>query len=74
MSDNVEVVENENYVETGKPSREWTAIRDECISGGQMTDDCNLVASTQGAKVQVVMQKLICGCILVPSDYEEILL
>lgn len=61
---------------TGAPktSREWTAIRDECVSGGNLTDDCNLVRATHGAPVEVVMQKLSCGCILVPGDAEEILL
>lgn len=58
-----------------KDTKEWTAIRDECVSEGRMTDECNLIAAAQGVgKVEVVMQKLSCGCILVPGDAEEIFL
>jgi len=57
------------------PSKEWTAIRDECVTGGQLTDECNLVAAAhQIAEIDVVLQKLACGCILVPADADEILL
>lgn len=65
--------ETEN-VETPKPSREWTAIRDECVSGGHLTDECNLVRATHGGDLEVVQKRLSCGCILVPGDLEEIIL
>ena len=58
-----------------KPNKEWETIRDECISGGGLTDDCNLVAASQGkAQLEVVYQKLSCGCILVPVEADEVLL
>lgn len=53
---------------------EWTAIREECVSGGQLTPDCNLVAAAHGAKLEVVAKRLSCGCWLVPGDAEEIVL
>ncbi len=61
-------------IETPKTSREWTAIRDECASGGNLTDECNLVRATHGGDLEVVMKKLSCGCILIPGDAEEIIL
>lgn len=60
--------------EETKTTREWTAIRDECVSGGTLSDDCNLVAAAHGGDLEVVMKKLSCGCILVPGDVEEIFL
>lgn len=57
-----------------KTTREWTAIRDECDSGGQLTDDCNLVRATHGGELEVVMKKLSCGCILIPGDSDEVIL
>lgn len=59
-----------NYEETS-----WVAIREECISGGAMDDRCNIVAASLGnGKLNVVLKKLKCGCILVPADSEEIIL
>ena len=56
-------------------SKEWTAIRGECVSGGELNDLCNLVAASQGtAEIEVVQKRLSCGCILVPVDSEEIIL
>lgn len=69
------IVENNSSESPNKNrTREWTAIRDECVSGGQLTDDCNLVAATHGADIEVVMKKLVCGCILIPGDAVEIIL
>lgn len=64
---NVCALEGQNNMEE-KTSREWTAIRGECVSGGQLTEDCNLVAAAHGADLEVVMKKLVCGCLLVPSN------
>lgn len=69
-----EVEAEPSEIVTPRPTREWTAIRDECVSGGQLTPDCNLVQATHGADLEVVMKKLSCGCILVPGDAEEIIL
>lgn len=55
-------------------TREWTAIRGECVSGGNLTDDCNLVAAAHGADLEVIQKVLSCGCILVPGDIKEVLL
>lgn len=55
-------------------TREWTAIRDECVSGGNLTDDCNLVQAAHGGQLIVRSKVLSCGCILVPGDAEEIIL
>jgi hypothetical protein len=52
-------------------SREWVAIRDECRSGGELNDLCNLVATIHGAELEVVSKTLSCGCILVPEDLVE---
>lgn len=60
--------------DVARPTKEWTAIRDECVSAGELTDDCNLVAATHGGDLQVVMKKLSCGCILIPGDTDEIFL
>lgn len=58
-----------------KISKEWTAIRGECVSGGELNELCNLVAASQGrAEIEIVQKKLVCGCILVPTDAEEIIL
>lgn len=51
--------------------KEWVAIREECVSGGALNDSCNLVVASKGGEVEVVMQKLSCGCILVPEDVVE---
>lgn len=71
----MESVENPNYEPQGNRTREWVAIRGECISGGELNDFCDLVAETQGVRrLEVVQKKLACGCILVPADSEEIIL
>lgn len=58
-----------------KETREWQVIRDECISKGQLDESCNLVAASRDlAKIEVVMKRLSCGCILVPLDVEEIII
>lgn len=69
----VEAVEKQKSEEPTEPrNREWTAIRGECVSGGQLTADCNLVAASQGkAEIEVVLKKLSCGCLLVPADSDE---
>lgn len=57
------------------PTKEWTAIRGECVTGGLISDDCNLIATARGlAQLEVVMKKLSCGCLLVPEDIEEVIL
>ena len=62
--------------EPNATSREWQAIRDECIAGESIEDPrCNLIGAIHfGAKVEVVAKRLSCGCILVPADAEEIIL
>lgn len=69
-------VEAKEQVKESPPrNREWTAIRGECVSGGELNELCNLVAASQGnAEIEVVQKKLSCGCILVPADSEEVIL
>lgn len=68
----VEAKKKEESETTQRQTKEWTAIRGECVSGGELNDLCNLVASAQGkAEIEVVMKKLSCGCLLVPTDSEE---
>lgn len=63
-------MENEETVE--KKNKEWQAIRDECTSGGAMSIDCNLVAVSQGVgEIEIVAQRLSCGCILVPVENDD---
>lgn len=58
-----------------KATREWGSIRDECVSGGQLNDLCDLVAEAQGVRrMNVIQMKLACGCIMFPSNIDEILL
>ena len=53
----------------------WTVIRDECISEGQVTPDCNFIAATQGAPLVFTMRKLACGCVMIKNnDGEDIIL
>lgn len=63
-------------MEEERETKEWQAIRDECITGDSVSDlRCNLIASMKaGAKVEVIAKRLSCGCILVPADSEEIIL
>lgn len=57
-----------------KNTREWTSVRDECVSGGNLTGDCNLVQASHGGQLVVTMSRLICGCLIFPADTEEIIL
>lgn len=60
-----------------KKTREWQAIRDECVDKDDITEDskCNLVATGFGkAELEIISKTLSCGCILVPSDSEDIYL
>lgn len=53
-------------------TRQWEAVRDECISGGAMDERCNVVAASLGkGHIVVVAQRLACGCILVPEGSDE---
>lgn len=64
--------ETANY-ERSHASREWQAIRDECVSGGAMTDDCDIVAASNGTgQLNIVAKRLSCGCWLIPVDSDEI--
>lgn len=65
---------NEN-ADQEAPSREWQAIRGECRSGGLLDETCSLVAAGEGkVKLDIVQYRLACGCILVLSDADEIML
>lgn len=65
------VQETENF-EPDTKSREWEAIRDECVSGGAMDDRCNIVAASLGTgSLHEVAKRLSCGCILVLSGGDE---
>lgn len=56
-------------------SREWTVVRGECASGGELNELCNLVATSQGnAKIDVVQQRLSCGCVLILADSDGTIL
>ncbi len=56
-----------NYTE-----KSWEAIRDDCVSGGVMDASCNIVAASLGkGHLEVVSQRLVCGCILVPAEGDE---
>ncbi len=53
-------------------NRTWEAVRDDCVSGGAMDERCNIVAASLGhGHLDIVSQRLVCGCILVPSEGEE---
>ena len=69
MNSEPEVIEADEIVMPG-----WTIIRDECISGGQISLDCNFVAATQGAPLVFTMRKLVCGCVMIKNDGEDIIL
>ncbi len=53
----------------------WEAIRDDCVSGGAMDARCSIVAASLGTgKLEVVVQKLRCGCQLIRSDSDDVIL
>lgn len=56
-------------------NKSWEAIRDDCVSGGAMDERCNVVAASLGkGHIEVVAQRLACGCILVPEGSGEVIL
>ena len=64
--------ETDNY-QRSTETKEWTRISDECVSGGALTDNCNIVAASKGTgQLNVIAKKLSCGCILIPVDTDEI--
>lgn len=59
----------ENYQPDRTTQKEWTAVRDECISGGAMDSRCNIIAASLGTgTLDVIAKRLSCGCILIQSD------
>lgn len=70
----VRTQETENH-ERNYSNRSWEAIRDECIAGDALDARCNVVAASLGkGHLEVVSQRLICGCILVPAEGDEAVL
>jgi hypothetical protein len=67
----VRTQETANY-ERNTANKNWEAIRDECVSGGAMDSRCNIVAASLGkGHLEVVSQRLSCGCVLVPAEGDE---
>ena len=61
--------ETQNYEKDMTTQREWEAIRDECVSGGNLDDRCNIIAASNGTgRLEVVAKRLSCGCILILAD------
>lgn len=53
-------------------NKSWEVVRDECVSGGAMDERCNVVSASLGkGHLEIISQRLICGCILVPADGDE---
>ena len=60
--------------EPDRTTKQWEAIQEECVGGG-LDDRCSIVSASLGTgKLEVVSKRLACGCWLVASDAEEIVL
>lgn len=65
----------EDYQPDKVTNTEWEAIREDCVSGGNLDESCNIVAASLGTgKLEVVSKRLSCGCILVKANAEEAIL
>lgn len=62
-----------NYQPDTTTTKQWQAVRDECVSGGALDARCQVVAASLGTgKLEVVAKRLACGCILIPDDSDEV--
>lgn len=66
------VYETQNPIKSKKVTN-WQIIRDECRSGGAVINTCNVVAAAEGTgELNVIAQRLECGCILIPEGSDEV--